>query len=73
MRLLLFDSVHRVMQAESRLKAAGIRHELLPTPKEHSAECGMCIGVARSEEAAAGEVLGRLVRSVVDAPGEVAP
>ena len=44
MMLLLFESVHRVMEAEHRLKTAGVPHELLPTPKEISAECGMCLG-----------------------------
>jgi hypothetical protein len=41
--ILLFPSVHRVMRAEGALRRAAVPYELIPTPKEHSAECGMCL------------------------------
>jgi len=67
MKILLFENVHRVMQAERALLSAGVRCEMLPTPKEHSRECGMCIGVDAADLEEAGAVLGDLVRGIVDA------
>jgi len=69
--ILLFENVHRVIQAEGFLRRAGIRCELLPTPKELSAECGMCIAVAAADLEAARGALGALaVRAVADPAGE---
>lgn len=45
MRLVLFPSVHGLMRAEGLLRRAGIPFEVLPTPKEISRECGMCLGI----------------------------
>jgi hypothetical protein len=70
MKLLLFESVHRVMEAERELAAASVPYQLLPVPTEYSSECGMCIGVSRKDAQAARTVLGRLVCSVVDSPKE---
>ncbi len=69
MRVLLFENVHRVMQAEQRLVQAGIDHELVPAPREHSADCGMCISLEESVLPRALEVLGRIVVRVVDGEG----
>jgi hypothetical protein len=68
--ILLFENVHRVIQAEGFLKRAHIPCELLPTPKELSAECGMCIEVPAAELASARAALGALAVTVV---GEEAP
>ena len=69
MKILLFENVYRVMQAEKALLAVGIGCEMLPTPKEHSKECGMCIGVDPADMRRARDILGDLVRAVVDGKG----
>lgn len=67
--ILLFENVHRVLQAEGFLERAGIRCELLPTPKEISADCGMCIRVAAADLDAARAALGALAVTLIeDAP-----
>lgn len=66
MKLLLFESVHRVMKAEKLLAGAGVPCEMLPTPREYSKECGMCIGVAPGDEERARALLGRVVHTIVD-------
>jgi hypothetical protein len=64
--ILLFENVHRVIQAEAFLGRAEIRCELLPTPKELSAECGMCIRIAAADLAAARAALGALAVTSFD-------
>ena len=64
--ILLFENVHRVMRAEAALKRAGIPYEILPTPKELSAECGMCLEVAAAELAGARAALGDLAVTVAE-------
>ena len=41
--LLIFQSVHEVMEAEAALKRRGLRVEMRPTPRAISSDCGMCI------------------------------
>ena len=43
--VLLFATTHYVMKTERALRKAGIRHELIPTPRQFSADCGMAITV----------------------------
>jgi hypothetical protein len=45
MEYLIFSflSTHHVMKAEKLLLQAGFRHEIIPTPKNISSECGMSI------------------------------
>jgi len=62
--ILLFENVHRVMQAEGFLVRASVPCELLPTPKELSAECGMCLRVAAADLASARAALGALAVTV---------
>ncbi len=45
MKIFLFENVHKVMQAENKLIAAGVPCEMLPTPRAYSSDCGMCLGV----------------------------
>ena len=42
-QLVVFESVHQAIRAEQRLLKAGIRVELLPTPREISASCGQSL------------------------------
>lgn len=44
---LIFESIHKVMKAEQLLKSAGIKHEIIPTPKEYSSDCGMSIRLSK--------------------------
>jgi len=68
--ILILENVHRVMQAERFLVRAAIPCELLPTPKELSSECGMCLRVAAADLDRARAVLGALA---VTAFEEAAP
>ena len=43
--LVVFESVHRAIRAEQILLKAGLRVELLPTPREISASCGQSLSV----------------------------
>jgi len=71
--ILLFDSIHRVLWAERALKRASVPHELIPTPKEHSAECGMCIRIDAAHVDSARGALGDIAAFVAlerDGEGE---
>ncbi len=41
--LIIFESVHKVMQAEALLKNEGVRFDIIPTPKAFSSDCGISI------------------------------
>lgn len=41
--LAVFNSAHRVMKAESRLKALGLPILLIPAPRQLRADCGLAI------------------------------
>jgi hypothetical protein len=43
----IFHSVHRVLQAEKVLKAAGLDICLIPAPRQLSADCGLAIRFTR--------------------------
>ena len=43
--VIIFGSIHRVLKAESALKAAGIAAELIVTPRELSSDCGMVVRI----------------------------
>lgn len=47
--LLIFQSIHHVLAAEARLKAAGVPAELVPVPKEINPNCGMAVTVAPAD------------------------
>lgn len=57
MIILLFQSVHYVLKAESLLRSAGISLEIIPTPRDISSDCGMSIRMAKELSAAAEEIL----------------
>lgn len=42
---LVYISIHDVMKAEAQFKRAGIWHDLVPTPREISSDCGMVVAV----------------------------
>ena len=41
--VLLFESIHHVLAAERVLKHGQIWHDLVPTPRPLSSDCGMAI------------------------------
>jgi hypothetical protein len=41
--ILLFDSIHFVMQAEKALKTGGFAVEIIPVPRSLSSDCGMAV------------------------------
>jgi hypothetical protein len=43
--IFTFPSTHHVLMAEKLLLAEGIPHEIIPTPKSISSDCGMSIRV----------------------------
>lgn len=51
--LLTFESIHQVLAAEKALLEAGLAPDLVPVPKEISANCGMAITLPPSERASA--------------------
>lgn len=53
--VILFDSTHHALSAEAALKAAGIKHSVINTPREFSVNCGISLRVAieHREEAVA--------------------
>jgi hypothetical protein len=40
---ILFYTIHDVLRAEKILKQHGLRHELIPVPRNLSSDCGMCV------------------------------
>jgi len=68
MKILLFENVHRMMQAEKLLKEKEITCEVLPTPKKYSLECGMCIAIDNDLVEACTKVLGVHPYRLVDDP-----
>jgi hypothetical protein len=44
--IFTFNSTHHVLKAEKLLLDKGIRHEIIPTPKNISSDCGMSIRIS---------------------------
>lgn len=40
---VLFHTIHDVLKAEKILKQHGVKHELVPVPRNLSSDCGMCV------------------------------
>ena len=49
--LAVFNSAHRVMKAESRLKALGLPILLIPAPRQLQTDCGLAIRFTEEERA----------------------
>lgn len=47
--LAVFNSAHRVMKAESRLKALGLAILLIPAPRQLQTDCGLAIRFAEED------------------------
>lgn len=57
--LAVFNSAHRVMQAESRLKSLGLPILLIPAPRQLQTDCGLAIRFGQEERPAVMEALER--------------
>ena len=55
--VMIFESIHDVMRADALLKQASIRHDLVPTPRQISSDCGMAIELRLTELAQVRELL----------------
>jgi hypothetical protein len=44
-QIFTFNSTHHVLKAEKLLLGNGIKHEIIPTPKNISSDCGMSIRI----------------------------
>jgi hypothetical protein len=60
MAVVLFDSVQAAIQAEHATRAEGIAAKLIPVPRHLSADCGMALRIAWSEEPQVRALLERL-------------
>lgn len=47
--ILTFLNTRTVIQAERELKNNGISYQVIPTPRQISSECGMCLKVSSSD------------------------
>jgi hypothetical protein len=47
--LLLFDSIHDVLAAERNLKRDALWHDLVPAPRDLTADCGMAVLFERAD------------------------
>ncbi len=45
--ILIFESTHKVIKAEKVLINKHIKHEIIPTPRDISSNCGMSIRIER--------------------------
>ena len=57
--LAVFNSAHRVMKAESILKALGLPILLIPAPRQLQTDCGLALRFADEDRDRIMEVLGR--------------
>jgi len=48
-RVAIFNSIHRVMQAEKLLKARGAEILLIPVPRQLTSDCGLAIRYAEED------------------------
>jgi len=51
--VILLPSTSHAMHAEAALKGAGIDCKMIPVPRHISSDCGVCIRIAREDQAAA--------------------
>lgn len=58
-RIILFNSTHQALKTEDRLRENGIVFEVVPLPKELSADCGLALEV----DAADLEVIETIIKS----------
>lgn len=48
--LITLQSIHKVLKAEKILLKKGCQFELIPTPRDISHSCGMCIRMETTED-----------------------
>jgi len=55
--LAVFNSAHRVMKAENRLKSLGLSMLLIPAPRQLQTDCGLAIRFSEADQTAIMEAL----------------
>lgn len=65
MKHLVFYKTNDVFLAEERLKAANVDVEVVPTPVQDKAYCGVCVRIENEEMERAEAVLGSMEFLVV--------
>ncbi len=58
--VLIFHSIHKVMQAEKALKAAGLDVRIMPVPRQLSSDCGLSIAFRSGDRETVARVLGEV-------------
>jgi hypothetical protein len=61
--VILFHSSNYAMWAADVLKQAGIKHKMIPVPRELSSECGYCVKI---DSSAGQEVSGLLTNENIE-------
>lgn len=56
--LIAFDSTHHALRAEQMLQQAGIALDIIPTPREITASCGLTLSLSETALAQALTLLG---------------
>ena len=44
-KIITFESIHYTIKADQLLRTTSCRYEIVPTPRDVSTDCGMCIKV----------------------------
>ncbi|OGF67985.1 MAG: hypothetical protein A2Y62_22110 [Candidatus Fischerbacteria bacterium RBG_13_37_8] len=55
--IILCNCIHDIIELESKLKAAGILCDLIPTPRHLSADCGMSVIIRASDQNRAASII----------------
>lgn len=55
--LITFDSTHHALRAEQVLEGAGLTPDIIPTPREITASCGLSLSLVASDLPRALELL----------------
>jgi hypothetical protein len=55
--LLVFDSTHQALRGEEALKCASLPHEVVSTPRQFKADCGISLRVRPGDLAPAEDAL----------------
>lgn len=57
--VVVFESTHQAMKAETALKEARIAFDIIPTPRDISADCGIAVRAAGPASLEVASVLSR--------------
>jgi len=55
--VVLFHSTHHALRAESLVRAAGMKADLVPVPRQLSSDCGVCLCILSEDRDRVVEIL----------------